>query len=584
MQYRQSGSGLARWCAIVWVSIVAGCGGGGGSSTPAGGLTVSTTSLAFEVEEGQDDVAPKEISGSLTGVTEPTTVIIAYTSSGIESASFVPTSATSGTLVVQPRSWLQLGPGSYADTITVQACLDVACTRQAPGSPQQVAVRYVVRAARAPASLQLSDRAVALAAVPEGQRLTATLTVTDTASAGGTWTAASSAAWLSVTASGASGGALQLSAQPAGLPDGLHMATVTVTSANPAITQPVTAQVGLYKSGAASVARLAQPLSAPDPFLLPGPLAVSDPARPRIYMARGNELAGFDVYTGERTGSLILPGAEIRDLAVSDDASRLYLLDHGTLGIVVVDLASFSVSRQYVLADVRAVGNGLRTTRMAFARVGGQPVLVLSQAQLPTPSPIPMMPVLDAESGRLLGRVHGLVPWDYTRLAATRGPVLFTGEKGLTGGLTNARIDLQANSTGSVFGRASILSTTMAATSMSDIAGSPDGSRLLAGFYNETAPRVAQFSGSRFDWTSASPADPFAGGMAHGDIEFLADGRHIVFDGIGELRLYDASGARVGRWTTTPPEWLTPVDGDRLRVSADGLRVLGGDALFTLVP
>jgi hypothetical protein len=89
------------------------------------------------------------------------------------SASAEPFAYGTGTLTVELKSPASLGPGIFADVITLSICYDRACTKAAVGSPYSIPVSYTVTAS---AGQQFQEQVInqslsALAVDPTGQVL-----------------------------------------------------------------------------------------------------------------------------------------------------------------------------------------------------------------------------------------------------------------------------------------------------------------------------------------------------------------------------------------------------------------------------
>ncbi|HYT15250.1 MAG TPA: hypothetical protein VEL80_02530 [Burkholderiales bacterium] len=130
--------------------LLAACGGGGGGSAPAStSFALSTNTLAFVAEAPSTTPPPAQLTGTVRGSISGT-LYIRVVASG-DAVSFISgvtfNSPDSGTVSVFPRNPSTLGVGSHSGTITVTACVnDPTCTTgQLPGSPQSVAVSYLVK-------------------------------------------------------------------------------------------------------------------------------------------------------------------------------------------------------------------------------------------------------------------------------------------------------------------------------------------------------------------------------------------------------------------------------------------------------
>ncbi len=238
---------------------------------------------------------------------------------------------------------------------------------------------------------------VAFTAIANQQVLSATVAVADTAGLASTWSAASDQSWLTVdTPSGSSATALAFHSDPTGLADGMHYATVSVTSTTAGAPGTNHVRVGLWvdRSVTAPASTYATGRS-PNSTSAGYGVLVADPIRPYLYSSEGDDqIDVYNVYTGSVVGHVILPGAGFASMTMAPDGSvllaadqsggRLFPIDPSTLavgtpfsGIVPVDfnfrMTAGFVGTRLVLATNRqqifdaATGALLRD----FANVGG---------------------------------------------------------------------------------------------------------------------------------------------------------------------------------------------------------------------
>src|SRR5256885_13420895 len=129
--------------------MLAACGGGGGGGSPGTSFTLSTTTLNFVAEAPSVTPPPAQLTGTVSGSGSGILYIKAVANGGVVSfiSSVTFNSPSSGTVSVFPGNPGTLGVGSHSGTITVTACLnDPTCaTGQLAGSPQIVAVSYLVK-------------------------------------------------------------------------------------------------------------------------------------------------------------------------------------------------------------------------------------------------------------------------------------------------------------------------------------------------------------------------------------------------------------------------------------------------------
>ncbi|MFM2066124.1 MAG: hypothetical protein RLZZ584_1033 [Pseudomonadota bacterium] len=558
-------------------------------TAPAGGLSLDQAELSFEGEEGQS-VAPKVLTGSITNATDPVIVTIAYTNRGLLAARFAFTGAVSGQVSVTPRETIDLAPGTYRDTVTVNACYDDLCARPVAGSPKSVPVTYTVRPPTPPPVLRLSDHGVAFAVTPGGSQLSRALIVRDTGSTAAGWKAVANAGWLSVTGSGASGGTLQLTARPAGLAAGLHEATVTVTADNPAISRTETVRVGLYLSSVAAADSYAAPLVNPIAGIADIANAV-DPFRPLHYASAASTIAANHVHTGARAATLNVPGAEFGALVTSDDGSRLYALNHSDNTVVVVNLDTLAVAGRYGLPQLLLQGDALKSARLYFARIHGQPALLLTNVNVPVGAVSRnMVAVFKADSGELVGELFGASSREFTRLAVSRdGSVAYAAEAGLSGILSTTRVELRANSVGNLYGKAVASTQGVNEAGLQDLATNADGSQVLVAYFTDSFVRKAVFDGSGLQWTAGLPdftwpANVSPVGSGPVDVEFDPYGKLFIHFHFYNLRVYGASGPLGQEWFDLADTALVDGPSAAMRLSSDGLRLIGGGRLMSIQP
>ena len=154
------------------------------------------------------------------------------------------------------------------------------------------------------------------------------------------WTATSDSAWLSVTASGTTGGDLVITANPAGAPAGTtQFANVSVTSANPAVTNQVTVRVGLYVSSVAATTKV---------LPIPATHLATSPVEPLVAVAAaGTSVNLYNVYTGALVRTLSGVSAAAGPMTFSEDGRTLFVYDTTNLAVVEVDTPTGAVLHTY---------------------------------------------------------------------------------------------------------------------------------------------------------------------------------------------------------------------------------------------
>ena len=228
--------------------ILASCGGGGGGGGGGGStgtLALSTNALTFSATGTSATPAGQIVTATVTGASGGTLVVrVVATGPAVGSISGVTiTGPNSGRATVFPATASTLGPGTYASTITVTACLnDVNCSGPLIGTPQTVNVTYTIPGvASSAASLSYS-----LGNTPLPADFTRQLNITGYPTQN--WSVASNLPWLTPTpSSGSSAGSVQVTApldqtQVGLMNNGTYTGSVTLT---PTSGDPVTIPVSL---------------------------------------------------------------------------------------------------------------------------------------------------------------------------------------------------------------------------------------------------------------------------------------------------------------------------------------------------
>src|ERR1700692_1745950 len=135
------------------------CGGGGGNS---GGATTPPTPVSLTVPSSvsvsastADSAAPTAQVKATVANAGATSYYFAQTFTGNGLASIdSPPAGSTGTFALNFKAPSSLAPGTYNDTLTIEACGDSACQQQIQGSPTTVTVQYVVSGAPGAAPVQ----------------------------------------------------------------------------------------------------------------------------------------------------------------------------------------------------------------------------------------------------------------------------------------------------------------------------------------------------------------------------------------------------------------------------------------------
>lgn len=540
------------------------------------GFSVDKSSLSFVAEQGAP-LPAQLVTGSVVGATGTVYVSILATSTGIASAIYTPLAGNTGQLVVTPKDSLR-APGTYNDSITAMACYDPGCSQPLPGSPVTLPVTTTITAPPPPATLLVSEYAVAFTAAPGQSRLSHVLTVGAPAPLSALWTATSDQTWLTVTASGFTGSGLSLTADPTGLADGFHEAVVTVTPGNVALgTRQV--RVGLYVSAtAAATAFATKPVMYSYKYWLPPLNWVVDPLRPLAYNANGNAIAIDHTYTGARVTTMPVAGATYASIAVSDDGSWLYALNDASRTLDVFNLDTRTRTGSFALPNF-PFSSSLTDIRLAFARVQGKPVVVLGSIDM---GPRRVMPILDAGSGQQIGVTgHNNSPDLELFVASRNGRVLYLADAGLSGMLSVSRVTLYRNSLGNVYGLADGATTAHNVAALQDLATSADGSQLYVSWGSQSGIHKATIHHFQYDNGTLPESALFSSTAGYCSSLEVDVADHLaclkggslfwLLDSAGTL-LREAAEADVGATFLATPQGA-------LRVSSDGLRLLGNGVI-----
>ena len=147
--------GTGRTCLVFlvcgWLSA---CGGGG--STPMLPASLSVPSATVSVKATSADTAPTtQVQATVSNPGSAQYFFLkAFTTNGLASVTATTTSS-SVAFALQFKTPSALAPGTYSDTLTIEACEDSACQRPIQGSPATVNIQFVVSEA-AGAAPQLS--------------------------------------------------------------------------------------------------------------------------------------------------------------------------------------------------------------------------------------------------------------------------------------------------------------------------------------------------------------------------------------------------------------------------------------------
>lgn len=403
--------------------------------------------------------------------------------------------------------------------------------------------------------LLAAETGVALSSSPSWSRLVRTIAISDNYGLTPDWTVVTDQAWLTASGNGAS---LTVTADPTSLTaNTLSYATVTLTSTDATVTQPVTIKVALWKGA-----------SSPAASVSPHPLysnVVADPIRPLVYAHNGGlSVDVYNVYTGLLSDTLTGFSAALGDMAVSADGSLLYVYDLSNSKIEVRNLPSKTVQVRWALP--RAPD---RTSRLALLQPNGVPLLALNDGSI------------YSAGGTFLTR---LPIQGGTLSASADGKRLYVqDEGGATVHLSTYTIDYAELAGGTLFAAQLPAATRLGnGAAGQDIAASADGKFLYAASGTPTQCSVLGSS----DLGTLSYLG--SGGMAPDNIEIGSDGR--VYCGVGsksastDVWVYSAAGGLLKQLKFVPlGRQLAP---RQMVVSGDGFLLigLGDDGALNIVP
>lgn len=186
------------------------------------------------------------------------------------------------------------------------------------------------------------------------------------------WSANSDQAWLTATASGTTGGTLALTANPAGLAvNTTHFATVTVSSSDTSVENVETIRVGLHVGSAL-----------PTDFSLnrSASYIATSAVEPIVFVSDlGPDVAGYNIYTGDKVRDFPGVVAAAGKLTLSDDGRRLYIYDTTNLRVVEVDATTGAFVRSY---DSSALYGSTPFSGLAYFRPDGHPTLITPSSRM----------------------------------------------------------------------------------------------------------------------------------------------------------------------------------------------------------
>jgi len=219
---------------------------------------------------------------------------------------------------------------------------------------------------------------IALTSIEQYQVLTATLPIADNAGGITPWSAQADQTWLQLDhTAGMAGDSLTITADPAGLSDGLHYSTITLSPTDGSTGGTKFVRVGIYVDHSSSVVK---DINIPVNGLGYPYDAATDPVRPFAYWVTGDgQLSVYNIYTGTCVQQLVKAGAKFSAAAVTQDGKTLWLADGTGQALIPIDLSTMTFGAPLNGVRVAPAGN---LFRMSAGRIGGRDVLVTSDAQI----------------------------------------------------------------------------------------------------------------------------------------------------------------------------------------------------------
>lgn len=399
-----------------------------------------------------------------------------------------------------------------------------------------------------------SETAVAFSGTPGWTRLTRTLTVSDNYGTFGGMSAASSQGWL---VAGVTGNKLILTADPTPLgSDTLSFATVTLTPLDADAGAPEPIRVALWKGTHTPLANVSTALSYSS--------VVTDPIRPYAYVHNGGAYVDiYNLYSGQKVGSITGLGASLGDMATSANGDYLFLLNLSSHTLATIDLNTLAVVAQLpVDADP--------STRLKVIRPNGVEMVVLSNGAA----------YLTSSGARVTLPLSG----GGTLAASGNGKsVLQQSENNSSVQITTLGVDYSALNSGTLYAAKSpAASHPNTGTLGQDIVVSQDGTRIYTA---SSTPKLCSI---------LNPADlGVLGYLAAGDgtpnnVELGSDGRiycgAAVKTAVSDVWVYDTTGKLLNQYKLAGSgKQLLP---RQLAVSGDGMMLIGitDDGAATIVP
>lgn len=298
-------------------------------------LVINESSFTFGGADGLSVPTPLPVDFSLsTGhASHPYSVALVTMSGGnwlkVDSASG--TVGAAGATVNLSVDRTGLKGGTYGGQVTISSTVNGTTFQQ------QLPVTLNIEANR----LVVTASGVGLTSIAGQSVLTRTVQVLS--AIGRTdvpWSANSDSPWLSVTANGATGGNLVLTANTSGIPlDTTQFAHVTITSSDPTVENSPTIRVGLLVSNTAPLAT---------PIALSANALAASPVEPIVAIGTGGTGIGiYDVNSGSLLRTLSGVAAATGTLMFSEDGVTLFVADTTNLRVTAVNASTGALGTVY---------------------------------------------------------------------------------------------------------------------------------------------------------------------------------------------------------------------------------------------
>ena len=395
-------------------------------------------------------------------------------------------------------------------------------------------------------NLFVSADGVAFSKFPSSSMLTRTLTVASTIGLTTVpWAASSDQSWLTVTASGTTGGNLVLTADPTSLTaDKEYIANVTITSSDSTIENTQKVRVGLWVGST-------DPSSA-SVSITSGAISVAtDPVEPYVFVnSGGGSVSVYNVYTGALVTTYSSLAFVVGKMTTSTDGNTLYVADLSLNKILPVTVSTGvvgSIAQQYVLNSSIQFGQDL-----AYARTKAHPLLIVGTGE-----------ILDVAT---LTSYSAAVAATYSIAVSADGLHLYTLDSGVSpASLSEYTLSYTALNGGTA--TATYVTGTSPGSSGNDLAVSPDGSLVYTAcgypyqfsvFTGSTLASQTARTGTNYPTNAAVGWNgTFIGGLSKNVVTSV------------NIYAYDGAGNALGTVSAGSGENLAA---DTVRLSGDGTR------------